>query len=70
MEGVQNNQAGDISVHVFELRESGGGDVFHNRCILTEHGGIKLGRGQFVTCRNKVLLWVLRVCMNLNCRWC
>lgn len=30
---------------VFELDEMAGGDVFHNRCILTEHGGIITGHG-------------------------
>ena len=34
-----------ISLTVTELREKDGSDVFHNRCILTEHGGISLGHG-------------------------
>lgn len=35
----------EINVHVTELREKPGEDVFHNRCILTEHGGVSLGHG-------------------------
>ena len=34
-----------LQLTVFELNEVGGGDVFHNRCILTEHGGILTGHG-------------------------
>ncbi|MCP9269966.1 hypothetical protein M5U04_18230 [Xenorhabdus sp. XENO-1] len=40
--------AGDSSnlqVQVFELRETDDVDVFHNRCILTEHGGVMIGHG-------------------------
>lgn len=36
---------------VFELDELEGGEVFHNRCILTEHGGIITGHGIGVTDR-------------------
>ncbi|WP_409279288.1 hypothetical protein [Pseudomonas defluvii] len=35
----------NIEVQVFELREAAEGDVFHNRCILTEHGGVMIGHG-------------------------
>jgi len=35
----------DLSFDVFELRESDGSDVFHNRCIITEHGGVITGHG-------------------------
>ena len=35
----------DINLEVFELQEIDGNDVFHNRCILTEHGGILTGHG-------------------------
>ncbi|QPI41610.1 MULTISPECIES: hypothetical protein [Pectobacterium] len=35
----------NLQVQVFELRERGDADVFHNRCILTEHGGIITGHG-------------------------
>lgn len=34
-----------VSIAVFELRQKGNGDVFHNRCVLTEHAGISLGHG-------------------------
>lgn len=34
-----------IDLQVVELRESTEGDVFHNRCILTEHGGVITGHG-------------------------
>lgn len=34
-----------INIKVVELKERTGEDVFHNRCILTEHGGVKLGHG-------------------------
>ena len=39
---------GDVSnlkIEVFELRETASNDVFHNRCILTEHGGVITGHG-------------------------
>ena len=39
---------GDVSnmqLEVFELRETENSDVFHNRCILTEHGGVIAGHG-------------------------
>lgn len=35
----------NLQVQVYELRERGDADVFHNRCILTEHGGIITGHG-------------------------
>nr|WED69184.1 hypothetical protein PJ912_03445 [Pectobacterium colocasium] len=35
----------NLQVQVFELKERGDADVFHNRCILTEHGGIITGHG-------------------------
>lgn len=34
-----------ISFRVYELAEIEGEDVFHNRCILTELGGVSLGHG-------------------------
>lgn len=30
----------NLKLHIYELRETVDGDVFHNRCILTEHGGV------------------------------
>ena len=30
----------NLELKVYELRETSEGDVFHNRCILTEHGGV------------------------------
>jgi hypothetical protein len=44
LQGVSENLS-DIHLEVFELREVEGNDVFHNRCILTEHGGIITGHG-------------------------
>jgi hypothetical protein len=44
MEGV-NKDLSDINLEVFALKEIDGNDVFHNRCILTEHGGIITGHG-------------------------
>lgn len=35
----------NIEINVFELQEKNDGDVFHNRCILTEHGGVMTGHG-------------------------
>ena len=35
----------NIQLEVFELRETENNDVFHNRCILTEHGGVITGHG-------------------------
>ncbi|ERS84169.1 hypothetical protein Q667_18255 [Marinobacter sp. C1S70] len=35
----------DLQLEVFELRETENNDVFHNRCILTEHGGVITGHG-------------------------
>lgn len=35
----------NIELEIFELREAAEGDVFHNRCILTEHGGVITGHG-------------------------
>jgi hypothetical protein len=39
----------EIDFGVFALREIPGNDVFHNRCILTELGGIMIGHGIGVT---------------------
>lgn len=44
MEGLSSD-CSDINLIVFELRETEGSDAFHNRCVLTEHGGIILGHG-------------------------
>jgi len=35
----------NTNLYVYELKEKNGSDVFHNRCIFTEHGGITLGHG-------------------------
>lgn len=35
----------NIELNVFELEDVQGHDVFHNRCILTEHGAVKTGHG-------------------------
>ncbi len=40
-----NGELGGLQFEVFELREAAGSDVFHNRCILTEHGGVLTGHG-------------------------
>lgn len=37
------------AVSIYQLEELPGGDVFHNRCILTEHGGVSLGHGMTVS---------------------
>jgi nucleoside-triphosphatase THEP1 len=34
-----------LKINVVELRQLAGNDVFHNRCILTEHGGVSLENG-------------------------
>jgi hypothetical protein len=34
-----------ISINIYELKENDGSDTFHNRCILSELGGISLGHG-------------------------
>lgn len=34
-----------LVLNIYELREKDGADVFHNRCILSEHGGISTGHG-------------------------
>ncbi|HIF9403010.1 TPA: hypothetical protein ACX6RY_002991 [Photobacterium damselae] len=34
-----------LELQVFELKEAVGEDVFHNRCVLTEHGGAFNGHG-------------------------
>lgn len=39
----------EIQIDVLELEDIPGNDVFHNRCILTEHGGVKTGHGISVT---------------------
>lgn len=38
-----------IQIDVLELEEIPGNDVIHNRCILTEHGGVIIGHGIGVT---------------------
>lgn len=43
VKGLNNFDPG--SLHVVELGEVDGSDVFHNRCILTEHGGVITGHG-------------------------
>jgi len=40
-----DDDVSNIELHVAELREVAGNDVFHNRCILTEHGGVITGHG-------------------------
>jgi len=35
----------NIQLEVFELKGTASNDVFHNRCILTEHGGVITGHG-------------------------
>ena len=40
-----NTDVSKIQLRVAELREIPGNDVFHNRCILTEHGGVSIGHG-------------------------
>lgn len=37
------------TLRVLELDEIPNGNVFHNRCLLTEHGGVILGHGVAVT---------------------
>lgn len=44
MKGL-NGEIENLQFEVFELREAAEGDVFHNRCILTEHGGVITGHG-------------------------
>lgn len=44
IEGIDLNNV-ELSLTVFELEEVHGHDVFHNRCILTEHGGVITGHG-------------------------
>lgn len=44
LEGLTGDLS-NLQVQVYELRERGDSDVFHNRCILTEHGGIITGHG-------------------------
>lgn len=44
LEGVTPGLS-DIQLQVFEVQETAGKDVFHNRCILTEHGGVITGHG-------------------------
>ncbi|WP_422448529.1 MULTISPECIES: hypothetical protein [unclassified Endozoicomonas] len=43
LEGIETGMS--LDVKVYELEETPNGDVFHNRCILTEHGGISTGHG-------------------------
>ncbi len=40
-----NSDVSKIQLRVAELQEIPGNDVFHNRCILTEHGGVSIGHG-------------------------
>jgi hypothetical protein len=40
-----NTDVSKIQLKIAELREIPGNDVFHNRCILTEHGGVSIGHG-------------------------
>lgn len=45
---ILQGATGDVSnlqLEVFELRETESNDVFHNRCVLTEHGGVITGHG-------------------------
>jgi len=44
LKGISDSLS-NIDLQVFELREIEGNDVFHNRCILTEHGGMITGHG-------------------------
>jgi hypothetical protein len=44
IEGLTGDAA-SFQVEVFELKETPDSDVFHNRCILTEHGGVSTGHG-------------------------
>jgi len=44
LDGLQGDHE-DINLYVFELKEVDGEDVFHNRCIFSEHGGVILGHG-------------------------
>lgn len=38
-----------VNLTVFELNESNRSDVFHNRCVMSEHGGIIYGHGLGLT---------------------
>ncbi|WP_029788977.1 hypothetical protein AAIA71_17420 [Vibrio harveyi] len=42
---IEELELNGIELKVYELREIDGNDVFHNRCILTEHGGASCGHG-------------------------
>jgi hypothetical protein len=44
MQGL-NGEIESFEFEVFELKDAAEGDVFHNRCILTEHGGVSTGHG-------------------------
>lgn len=44
MQGL-SGELENLQLEVFELREAAAGDVFHNRCILTDHGGVITGHG-------------------------
>jgi len=39
------NNHNNVSLDVAELKEVNGQDVFHNRCVLTELGGVSTGHG-------------------------
>lgn len=40
-----NISGANVRLTVCELEEIPGNDVFHNRCILTKHGGVSFGHG-------------------------
>lgn len=42
---ILNNMSTASSLSVYEIKEIDGQDVFHNRCVLTELGGISTGHG-------------------------
>jgi hypothetical protein len=44
LRGLPHGQS-QINLGVYELKDIDGKDIFHNRCILTEHGGVSLGHG-------------------------
>lgn len=43
-QGLTGNSR-NLQIQVFELSEANNTDVFHNRYILTEHGGVMIGHG-------------------------
>lgn len=44
-----DEDAASLQIKLLEVREVEGGDVFHNRCILTEHAGVEAGNGITLT---------------------